>query len=204
MQTSSQGAFPNHRDFFTFNSQFLASLGDGRGRLFADLGQDFTRVKWWFACQQFIEGGADGVNVIGHRGLFPHGLLGAHVHERTGNASFVHGGLGEAVGDAAGNAEVGDFKPSLMVHHEVGRLEVAVDDFDIVVGVVEGLAKLADPRLQFLHLKHLGGAGEPQIGQRVARHVFHGDAGAIFVLEKVEKFDDVGMGKFQAAPGFTF
>lgn len=79
--------------------------------------------------------------------MFPHGLLGAHVHERTGNASFVHGGLGKAVGDAAGNAEVGDFEPPLMIHHEVGRLEVTMHDFDIMVGVVEGLAKLAYPRL---------------------------------------------------------
>ena len=112
-------------------------------------------------------------------------LLGRHV----GGRAVADLGAGELVGDG-GEAEVHDDEVAALVHHDVLRLEVAVDDAAVVRGGESG-AELARGLQRLV-------AGQPadareQRGEIFAVHVFHRDERRAVYLADVEHAADVGM-----------
>ena len=128
---------------------------------------------------QRIDVGADGDALAGE-------LLGGHVGGRAG-ADGVFGHL--VAGD--GEAEIGDAHGSAAVDHDVGGLEVAVEDA-AVVGRGEAGAELAGD-LQGLILGEPADAPQ-EAGEVFAVDVFHGDELLALEFADVEDAADVWMG----------
>ena len=95
------------------------------------------------AGEHLVEDRAQGVDVGGGRdvGGRAAGLLGGHVARRAHDVA----GAGQArlALHQLGQAEVGDLRDALVGEHDVGRLDVAVDD-PVLVGVVEGPGERLD------------------------------------------------------------
>ena len=112
-------------------------------------------------------------------------LLGRHVVE----AADQRAGVGDARVGELGDAEVEDLEPAAaLLDHQVGRLDVAVDDVE-GVGVGQAVAELLE-QAQLAH--HRGGllAADP-LRQRLAVDVLHGDERLAVLLADVEDADDV-------------
>ena len=120
-------------------------------------------------------------------------LLGRHIARRADQhvdlrERQTHAGPA-AFGDAS-NSEVEDFQPPLLIHHEVRRLDIAVDD--------AGLVGLRQPGAQLGHelelLRHRqGGLPLDHLGKRLAADVLHHDERRILELAGVVDVDDVGV-----------
>ena len=75
--------------------------------------------------QESIEEHSDGIEIRTSIDFFTEDLLGRHVRRRAHQAE-VNGLLFGA--EDPGDAEVHDFDRAFVGHHDVGRLDVAVDD----------------------------------------------------------------------------
>jgi hypothetical protein len=82
------------------------------------------------------------------------------------------GGLGVRISYAR-DAEIEDLGLAALVHQDVGRLQIAVNDAALV-GVVHGVA---DARHEFEPLAGTQGAIAGVGGEREASHQFHGEEG---------------------------
>ncbi len=107
----------------------------------------------------------------------------------------------DRVADAARDAEIGHLDRVVFAQHDVGRLQIAVDDLRGVVGVGEGVANLLHPRRDILHVETA--VGPVGLGGREGFAVdeLHRNAGALFVLIEIVDADDVVMVELQAALG---
>ncbi len=130
-----------------FDLFFAQARGDGLGRHGLDLVAEIAGVEGGLAGEQFVKGGAEGVEVIGHGGGFAVHLLGAHKGDGAAGVALAeefHVGIGEGGGDA----EVGELHAAGEVDENVGGLEVAMDELR-AVGVIERTAKLEQDGAQF-------------------------------------------------------
>ncbi len=156
-------------------------LAGGRGLERADAGH------------HLVEDHAQGVDVGARRRARPLGLLRSHVGDRadelTGRRRIARGQP-----EVDGQPEVEDLDQLAAVvgrgDHDVGRLEVAVDDAAAVAGLDRGAHRGEQP----------GGAGRGQrpggerVGQRRPVELLHHQVGAgVGILAVVEDLDHVGV-----------
>jgi len=79
----------------------------------------------------------------------------------------------EIASSTATDTHVDDHQIAATIHHQVGRLEVAVQDLGLRVRILQRLAKLSHPLRQLRRLEHLSSPLRPPTRQRFARHVLH-------------------------------
>ena len=201
-QAGGDGFFPFEWQRRTGDLELEASLGDGGRNLALHLRDEVAREKRRLARQQFVERGAERVDVVRHLGLVPHHLLRAHVGRRARTAG-LRGNPGHAVGDAAGNAKVGNLEVAVRIQHQVGRLQIAVDDPGLLVRVGQRLAHLLHPAAEFTGLKHPRRLVQPPVGQSITRDIFHRDRRGRGVLHKIVDPHDVRVREIERPPRLT-
>ena len=130
-------------------------------------------------------------------------LLRTHVEQRAAFAT-VHRQHAHRIAQAARDPEVGHFQIAALIHHQIGRFQVAMNDARVRVRVIERVAKLADPLLQFVRLKNLSRLVSSQVRQRIAVDVFHRDAAVGFVVHEIVNPNDIFVSELQTATGLTF
>ena len=108
-------------------------------------------------------------------------VKGADHHARLGVAGAIL---------EPGDAEVDDLDVAVRLHHDVCRLDVAVNH-PFSVCVAQAGAELAD-NLQLLNQRELASILE-QVLQRIAGHELHDDIGISILLAEVVDGDDVGV-----------
>ena len=162
-----------------------------------DLPVDIAGIKGRLTCQQFVEAGAQRIDIVEMSAALAAELLRTHVRECAASAAR-HRYHAHRISQAARNPKVGHFELAALVDHQVGRLEIAMDDVRVVVRVVERIAELADPIGQFGRLKDFSLLIAAQIRKRVAIDIFHRNAARAFVVYEVVNADDVLVGEFQA------
>src|SRR5205085_4961492 len=104
---------------------------------------------------------------------------------------------------AASDAKIGDLQLAALVYHQVRRLKIAMNDAREIVCVIERIAQLGDPFLQFFRLEHLLRFVGAEVGKRIAINVFHRDTTSAFVIGKIVDAHNVLVRQLEAASGFT-
>ena len=148
------------------------------------------------AREEFVEDGAQSVDVGGRskQVLFPPGLLGSHVARRA--EDLAGAGMAGVVIEAFGEAEVGDLGSAVGGEHDVGRLEVAMNDAAFMGGV-HGACERFDQLGGVPGRK--GSVGE-LLGQAAARDEFHREKRPAVDLADFEDLHDIGV--LQPGRGF--
>ena len=164
---------------------------------------DVAGIKWRSARKQFINAGAERINIVEMSAALAIELLRTHVKKRAAFPA-LHCQHAHRVAQAARDAEVGDFQIAALIYHQIRRLEIAMDNAGVIVGVIECIAKLADPVLEICRFKNLVRFVCAQIRQGIAVDVFHRNATRHFVVHKIVNADNVLVGQLQAAPRFAF
>ncbi|MFN7915380.1 MAG: hypothetical protein U0Q55_08565 [Vicinamibacterales bacterium] len=123
-------------------------------------------------------------------------LLGRHVIRRAHH----HAELGQPLLADAGDPEVQDLHRTVRVHHDVQRLDVAVDD--------PGLVRVGEAAADLFDDAQLPPDGERRVlldglGQRLARDVLHDDVRPVLVIADVEDRDDVRVAQLAGRPGLA-
>ncbi len=137
------------------------------------------------AGEDFVKDQAQGIDIATDGGFALAELFGGHVGGCAGG-----GVIGVAV-DAAADAEIGNANLTPAVKHDVGGLEIAVEDA-LVMGGGEAGAQLAGD-LDRLVARQAADAAE-QGGEVFTVDEFHGDKLLALHLADVEDPADVGMG----------
>jgi hypothetical protein len=145
-----------------------------------------------FAGEHLIEYDAGRIDVGPGIDRLAHELLGRHVGGRAHDGAR----LGHAAAFDAGDAEIGDLHLPFPGEHDVGRLDVAVDDAALMAELQAGQQRFHDPdRLAGREALVLVQQGL----ERGPVDELHHDVGELVGLAVVEDANDVGMG--QAAGG---
>ncbi len=99
------------------------------------------------------------------------------------------------VGDGFGESEISDFEVELVVDHDVGRVEVAMDDFFVVVHVPEDGEEADEefPDELFLEVLALFALVPDKLRQVGAFDDFHDDVKVAVLDEGLVELDDVGV-----------
>src|SRR5213592_2477809 len=79
-------------------------------------------------------------------------LLWAHVTESAAPA-LLHSEQLERLSQSARNPKVRHLKIAALIHHQVRRLQIAMNDPRTIVRVIERITKLRDPACQLVRLK---------------------------------------------------
>lgn len=171
----------------------------GRGEVFAqgterrglgadDLGHDFHgtfAVERTGACEQVVHGGAEGVHVAAAVEVVGFCLFGAHVLRGADCHALLCGvcALCEALCEALGDAKVEQFHISCMGDHDVGGLDVAVENAFFAVGVVEAAGDFTSNAEDFSFAECATGLLEEFI-ERHAVDQGHAEVGEALVLAR--------------------
>src|SRR5579862_312892 len=156
---------------------------------FVDDGGDVLAGEGLFTGDHFVEQNAERENVATAVHHFAFNLLGRHV---TGRAHDVGGLLNGAELQNFGGAEVGDFYRVIGSEHQVGGLDVAMNDV-AVVGELQGAAGLFHDAENAGEREELTGIEEAL--KAFAFDEFHGDEEDAVFFASVENDHDVGMGE---------
>ncbi len=146
------------------------------------------------ADQHLVEDDAEAVDVGARVGGVAHRLLGGDV---VGGAEDAAGGGHPVLFELAGDAEVGQFRPPLVVDEDVLGLDVAVDH---VAGVGDAEAAGDLDRVGDRLLDVEGADPRDPLLQRLAFDVLEDDVGVAVVLAGVDHRDDVGVGDLRDRP----
>ena len=196
-QTSCHPFFPRRWNRLRFNLKFFSSLCQRWWNFLPNLVIDITDIKRRLAGEQLVNARAKRIDIVEMSAPLALELLRTHVRECAASAAR-HRYHAHRIAQAAGNPKVGHFELATLIHHQISRLEIAMDDVRVVVRVVERIAELAHPIGQFGSLKDLSLLIAAQMGKRVAIDVFHRNAARAFVVHEVVNADDVFVGEFQA------
>ena len=159
----------------------------------------FPLKKRRLARDQFVERRAERVDIVRGLGRQALRLLRAHVNERAARRT-LDADAADRVADAACDAEVGDFQFALQRRHQIGRLEIAVDDLCLPVRVVERLDQLRHPDFQLARLENAARLLDPKRGKRAPIDILHRNRRSGRVVDEVVNADDVLVRQGQAAP----
>ena len=102
------------------------------------------------------------------------------------------------------DAEVGDLEIAARIHHQVGRLEVAVNDARMIVRVIERVAELARPFIQVVRSKTLCGLSARKL-ESVSPSTYSIEMQPdCSLVHEIVNADDVLVRQLEAAPGLAF
>src|SRR5438876_3251902 len=181
---------------FQIGREILQVILQRRRRLMNDLEQrrgGIFAIEGHHAGEQFVEHDAAGKDIgaaIHHLGV---DLLGRHVSDGADNLA----GAGHGIVANAGDAEIHDLAIAVAQHHEIGGLDVAMDDA-AAVRVSQAIAGLHDVS-QLFYDGDLPVAGDDLI-ERLAVEELHHQIGIALMIAQVIDDDDVGV--LQHAGGF--
>src|SRR5437867_3704679 len=99
-------------------------------------------------------------------------LLWAHVTESAAPA-LLHGEQLERLSQSARNPKVRDLEIAALIHHQVGRLQIAMDYPRAIVRVIERITQLSDPNRQLVRLKDFLFLSATQTDEGLAIHILH-------------------------------
>src|SRR5439155_6571678 len=125
-------------------------------------------------------------------------LLRAHVKQSPA-ATLFHRELTGRFAQTPRNAEIGNLQIPALIYHQIRGLEIAMNDPSVIVRVIKCVTKLRSPQRDLSWLKNFSLLLRPQIRERVAVHVLHGDAGRTIVVHKVVNADDILMRQLETA-----
>ena len=181
---------------FQIGREILQVILQRRRRLVNDLEQrrgGIFAIEGHHAGEQFVEHDAAGKDIgaaIHHLGV---DLLGRHVSDGADHLA----GAGHGIVANAGDAEIHDLAIAVAQHHEIGGLDVAMDDA-AAVRVSQAIAGLHDVS-QLFYDGDLPVAGDDLI-ERLAVEELHHQIGIALMIAQVIDDDDVGV--LQHAGGF--
>ncbi len=165
--------------------QFLRRRGVGLDHVMHHGAQRLTRERL-LAREQFVQHHGHGKQVGTPVDLLAHELLGAHVERRADERPLLRQCRIGHVSDA----EVGQLDRRIPGHHDIGRLDIAVDHA-VVMGASQGLADVrADCGSGFR--REIAPVLD-QVPQVAALEEFHCDIGDAFFLARVVDRNDIGM-----------
>ena len=162
-----------------------------------NLAIDATNVKRRLARKQFVNACAQRVDVVKMSAALTFELLRTHVSECAAPA-LLHCYHAHRISQAPGNSKIGHFELAALIHHQIRRLQITMDDLFVIVCVVQRIAELAHPVVQFGCLKDFVLLVATQTRECVAIDVFHRNAARAIVVHKVVNAHDVFVGEFQA------
>ncbi|GDY22820.1 hypothetical protein LBMAG56_41670 [Verrucomicrobiota bacterium] len=163
----------------------------------ADLILNVAFAKRRRAGEQFVQRGAEGINVVAGAGRCAVQLLRAHEGERA-PAEVPLGFALVVLAEVYRDAEVGQLQLPGGADEHVGGLEVAMDDA-FLVGVGEGAAEVAENGPQIIPRQHALGLLLAKIVEVHAFDVFHRDEWNLAGnAVEVVNADDVGMAELAA------
>src|SRR5437773_10160143 len=129
-------------------------------------------------------------------------LLRTHVTERAAPPLLQCAQL-ERLSQSACNPKVRDLEIAALIHHQVRRLQIAMNNPRAIVRVIERITKLSDPDRQLVRPKDFLFLSATQTGEGLAIHILHGNAAGSLVMHEVVNSNDVWMSQFQRAPGLA-
>ena len=163
-----------------------------------DLAVDITGIKRGLAREKVVQGRAYGVDVVEMCGAFAVELLRTHINQRPAPALF-HGQPADRITQTARDPKVGDLQLAPLIHHQVRRLEIAMNDLRVIVRVIESVTELTSPGPDLIWLKNLPFFLCAQIRKGFAVDVFHRDASRAFVVHEVVNAHNVLMSQLETA-----
>src|SRR6266853_4131098 len=125
-------------------------------------------------------------------GAFAVELLRTHINESPASALF-HRQPADRITETARNPKVGHLQIAPLIHHQVRRLEIAMNDLRVIVRVIESVTKLTSPGPDLIWLENLPFFLCAQIRKRFAVDVLHRNAARAFVMYKVVNAHNVLM-----------
>src|SRR5438874_12502873 len=102
-------------------------------------------------------------------------LLWAHVTESAAPA-LLHSEQLERLSQSARNPKIRHLEIAALIHHQVRRLQIAMNDPRAIVRVIERITKLSDPARQLIRLESFLFLSATQTGECLTIHIFHGNA----------------------------
>src|SRR6266446_2967374 len=131
-------------------------------------------------------------------GAFAVELLRTHINESPASALF-HGQPADRITETARDPKVGHLQIIPLIHHQVRRLEIAMNDLRMVVRVIESVTELTSPGPDLIRLKNLSFFLCAQIRKRFAVDILHRNTSRAFVVHKVINPHNVLMSQLETA-----
>ncbi|MFY9725651.1 MAG: hypothetical protein WAJ87_09160, partial [Bryobacteraceae bacterium] len=143
--------------------------------------------EWMVPAEQFIVNGAECPDVAPRVDFLAGELLRRHI-KHAANQEPSLGEARRAVAREAGDSEIHHLNRSIVEHHDVGGLDVAMDD-PVLMGALQALGGLRHDAHPFQQRQRTGRAYD--VLKIVAFQVFHHDIEGTVVLAELMNGDDV-------------
>src|SRR6266566_4591511 len=112
-------------------------------------------------------------------------LLRAHINERAA-PTLLHRQPAHGITETARYAKVRHLQIAPLIHHQVCRLQITMDDLRAIMRIIERVTKLTGPVSDLIRFKDFLLFLSSQVRQRFAIDVLHRNtAGALVVYEVV-------------------
>src|SRR6266446_7325563 len=123
-------------------------------------------------------------------------LLRAHINERAAS-TLLHRQPAHGITETARYTKVRHLQVAPLIHHQVGRLQITMDDLRLIVRIIERVTKLTGPGSDLIRLKDFLLFLSSQVRKRFAIDVLHRNAAGAFVMHEVVNPDDMGMSQLK-------